>query len=192
MNVNLKILSAFDALDKKLNALTDRVETIKLQKGEKGDKGERGEPGQRGADGRDGINGADGRNGSDGKQGRDGKDGQGGNGVADARIDLDGHLVFILDDGSEIDAGALDTGKAVNYYQMSSGGGGNAGIKYTAVTTTPYYITTEELIDGNNIFGVDAGQDATVFLPTNVSPTKLVTVNNESDTFNLTIDTYVE
>lgn len=195
MNTDLKILSAFDALERKINALDNRFDSLSKQAGPKGDKGERGADGKEGKAGKDGKDGRAGRDGKDGKDGKDGADGKDGVSVVDASIDLDNRLLLILDDGTEIDAGALFVPEAITKIVGLGGGGtstANSGVKYTSVTTTPYYITTAELIDGRNIFGVDAGQNAFIYLPTDIPAEKLVTINNESDIYTLTIDTYVE
>jgi len=73
-------------------AIRDGKDGINGAKGEKGDTGLRG------------LDGASGRDGVDGKNGVDGVDG---NGVMDARIDFDGSLVIVLDNGTEINAGEV-------------------------------------------------------------------------------------
>lgn len=192
MNINVKILSAFDALDKKIKTLADRFDTLSKQAGPKGDKGERGEQGKAGRDGRNGQDGKDGSNGKDGRDGKDGIDGENGVGIADAVIDIDNHLVLTLTDGNEIDAGslALDAVDIGNTYVSNAIK--QELVRYTNISTTPYYISKADLIVGHNVFGVNAGADATVYLPSEVEPTKLIVINNESSTFTLTIDTYVE
>jgi len=161
MNVDLKILSAFDTLDKKIKSLADRFDGLSKQSGPKGDKGERGERGLRGDAGRDGINGVDGKDGIDGKDGRDGKDGQDGNGVADARVDLDGHLVLVLDDDKEIDAGSLDLeGKVTNYYQMGSNSSGTGSL---------YIQDTQPVATGKYLWVDTSGTDITLWVEDGIS-----------------------
>ena len=57
MNINLKILSAFDALDKKLKALSDRFDGLSKEAGPKGDKGSKGDKGEKGPKGDKGADG---------------------------------------------------------------------------------------------------------------------------------------
>lgn len=73
-------------------------------KGDKGDKGDRGLQGTTGPKGEDGFPGAQGANGVDGEDGKDGEDGVS---VTDAYIALDGSLVIVLSDGTEVDVGEV-------------------------------------------------------------------------------------
>lgn len=94
--VALYIGKVLDKYDTRLN----KLELRQLQKGDKGDKGDSGKDGKPGVNGKDGIDGKDGVNGKDGKNGAKGKDGVS---VVDAEIAADGHFVFKLSDGKEID-----------------------------------------------------------------------------------------
>lgn len=62
-------------------------------------KGEDGKAGQNGSDGKDGTNGKDGVDGEDGKDGADGVS------VVNAYINDDMHLILVMSDGTEVDAG---------------------------------------------------------------------------------------
>lgn len=83
---------------------------IQKQEGKQGIPGKQGERGVPGKDGRDG------KDGKDGKNGKDGKDGKQGVGVVDAKVDIDNSLVVTLSDGTEIDAGQIEVGKAEGYH----------------------------------------------------------------------------
>lgn len=62
-------------------------------------------------------------------------------------------------------------------------------VKFTAVTTTSYTVNASDLIVGHNIFGVDAGGDTTVKIPSSVPSTKIIVVNNEMTGNNVTVQT---
>lgn len=173
-STDVKLLAAIEYLEKQIASLTLK----------------HGKDGKDGKNGKDGRNGADGRNGRDGRDGVDGRDGErGADGISvvGANVDFDGRLVLELSNGDELDAGVvvpeLDAEK--NVYVMQ-GGGGSAGVKYTAVTTTTYTVQESDLIEGINIYGVDSGGNTTVFLPANVDPKKIIVVSNEMDTFTVT------
>lgn len=101
-----------------------------------------GPPGKDGKDGKDGVDGATGPQGErgpmgpagpagkDGTDGKDGKDGEDGVSVVDARMDVDNHLVLVLSNGNEIDAGEIhveaEGDVTINKY-MAGGGGGFSG-----------------------------------------------------------------
>lgn len=74
-----KIDDTEETLKKKLGEATDtitqRIENIQLQKGDRGEDGKDGRDGRGGVDGKDGKDGIDGVNGKDGKDGRDGVNG---------------------------------------------------------------------------------------------------------------------
>ena len=104
--MNLALLrSMMTVFENRLQQMEGKVNTVEAMKGDKGDKGEAGIAGPAGPTGKQGRAGAKGK---DGKDGKDGVDGQDGVGVESASIDIDGHLVFTLTDGSTLDAGALD------------------------------------------------------------------------------------
>lgn len=105
-------------LAKEFKKLRDEVKRI-LSRNEKGDKGDKGEPGKDGVDGKDGLPGRDGAPGLpgiDGKDGIDGVDGKDGVSVVDARVDFDGHLVLVLSNGTELDAGAVTSEQMADIY----------------------------------------------------------------------------
>ena len=104
--MNLTLLrSMMTVFENRLQQMEAKVNTVEAMKGDKGDKGEAGIAGPAGPTGKQGRAGAKGK---DGKDGKDGVDGQDGVGVESSSIDLDGHLVFTLTDGSTLDAGSLE------------------------------------------------------------------------------------
>lgn len=110
VSVETKVETLGIALDSKVAELEQSVSSVTKQigpVGPKGDKGDRGPSGIDGKPGRDGLNGSDGKAGADGK---DGIDGINGISVVDASIAADNSLVLTLSDGSEIDAGVIETG----------------------------------------------------------------------------------
>lgn len=99
------------ALNKKIEDLRDNVGKYQGPIGPQGPAGEQGPRGPQGPQGIQGPKGETGDTGMAGKagpRGAEGPRGPRGVGVSDARIDLDGHLVLILDDGTELDAGTLE------------------------------------------------------------------------------------
>ena len=102
---------------------SDEAQKIAYIKGDKGDKGEKGDAGVDGetpyilngtwwigetntgikAEGTDGTNGTNGTNGADGKDGKDGV------GIQNAYINSESHLIIVLTNGTEIDAGKVSS-----------------------------------------------------------------------------------
>ena len=157
--------------------------------GPQGPQGEVGPKGPKGDDGKDGVEGPSGPQGPPGDSGKDGKDGIS---VVDVYRGADNSLVFVLSDESEISVEdpLLGTEKIVNYFGGGSGGGsGNSTppVKYTKVETVEYTIQEDDLIVGHNLYGIDASDNATVFIPDTVDPTKIVVVNNESEIYTVTV-----
>ena len=99
--------------------------------------------------------------------------GEDGVSVVSSYITGAGHLIIILSDGTEVDAGPLAP-----------------GVKYTPITTTEYYIQESELIQGHNMFGVMTSGDTTVYLPNDVPPYKIIIVKNETNDYCVTTTTY--
>lgn len=158
-------------------------------------KGRDGVDGERGSQGNTGPQGPIGPMGPQGPQGERGPMGlKGDTGPAPAHRWNGSKLSFENPDGSwgkEVDLKG-EQGREGGFIGQ---GLGNASIKYTRVTTTPYVIPKSRLVDGINIFGVDAGQNATVYLPKDSSPTKIINVKNESPNYTITIavfEPYVE
>lgn len=107
MDLKVLLLAFDDKYSKTLKLLEDKVSKVKAMKGDTGPVGPKGDIGPKGADGKEGKSGRDGRDGKDGKDGSQGPIGETGVGIEEAQIDLDGHLVFTLSDGNEIDAGDI-------------------------------------------------------------------------------------
>lgn len=101
LSPDVKLLAVFDTLNKKVNSL-------KLKQGERGPQGEKGEQGPTGPKGDKGETGATGSAGEKGPKGEAGERGQDGVSIANVRVDFDNHLVVVLSDGNEIDAGEIN------------------------------------------------------------------------------------
>lgn len=147
MNVDLKLTALYDKLLAEIRA----VETIQGEKGDQGEQGIQGPKGEKGDRGEQGNTGPKGKDGRDGVDGKDGQDGQDGVSVVDAEIDVDNHLVLKLSDGSDVDAGSLESLTAVGqqvYASVSAGGITNADETYTWIdyasgfTSTPTFVET--------------------------------------------------
>lgn len=67
-------------------------------------------------------------------------------------------------------------------------GAQRGGIKYTFVGTTPYNIDLNDVVMGTNIYGIDAGSAAIINVPQTADPTDIIHIQNESATFNVTIN----
>ena len=87
--------SAYDlAIENGFSGTLDEwLDSLVGQKGEKGDKGDKGDAGVAGKDG------------TDGKDGKDGNDGQDGISVVNAYVNDQLHLIMVMSNGTEIDAG---------------------------------------------------------------------------------------
>jgi hypothetical protein len=88
--------------------------------------GQDGKNGKDGRDGKQGPAGSRGPAGRDGVPGRDGVDGDNGTGVASARIDFDGSLVIVLDNGREINVGEVVPFDVAERIKVISNGGGTS------------------------------------------------------------------
>jgi len=110
-DVKLSVVSLF--IGKMIAAIEGRIQELESrqlqrgEKGEKGDKGQQGQPGKQGQPGPKGDRGENGDVGPRGLAGPKGKDGKDGISVIDSEVDIDGHLVLKLSNGSIIDAGEL-------------------------------------------------------------------------------------
>lgn len=89
------------------------LDSLKGQNGEKGETGEQGPQGAQGAQGIQGEPGEPGETGAPGANGLQGLPGLDGVGVADAYVNDDLHLIIVLDNGDEIDAGYVGTDRDV-------------------------------------------------------------------------------
>lgn len=108
----IKLATIVSDIRRQLSELSSKTEQVSKIEGPQGPKGDKGDKGLDGRDGKDGLNG------KDGKDGVDGKDGQDGISVVNLEIAADNHLVVTLSDGTEIDAGLVNTAEAA--YIMSS------------------------------------------------------------------------
>ena len=140
--------------------------------GPKGDKGDRGPKGDTGLSGTQGI--------------------QGPKGDAPKHESKEGWVRFEQPDGSwgrwiKVSG---DTRRPANEWggitSFNTGAAGGAGVKYTQVTTTPYTVLASDLIVGHNIYGILTTEDAIVYLPLDVDPTKIVVISNETTLYNVT------
>lgn len=185
--IDLKLSAIYDKLNTKIEGIS-RIVGPEGPKGPKGDKGDKGERGASGSPGEKGERGPEGPRGLDGKNGLDGQPGVGVEEVYEA---ADGELVFKLSDGNEYSVelpNSLVSDERIT--RIVSTHRAPPPVTYTHVTDTVYYIDQKGLISGHNIFGVDAGADATVYLPLGREPTALIVVNNEMQSFNVTVLTY--
>ena len=124
INPDLKLAAVYDSLESKINAVTKQIGP----KGDTGAQGPQGPQGPQGIPGKDGVPGRDGKDGKDGTDGKDGEAGPEGLGISSVELDIDGHLVCTMTDGSTIDAGSLDelgaaSGTKGSSVVYSSGGG---------------------------------------------------------------------
>ena len=88
--------------------------------------GRDGKDGKDGRDGKQGPAGATGPRGRDGVPGRDGVDGANGTGVSSARIDFDGSLIIVFDDGREVNAGEVVPFDIAERIKVITNGGGTS------------------------------------------------------------------
>jgi len=88
--------------------------------------GRDGKDGKDGRDGKQGQAGTTGPRGRDGVPGRDGVDGANGTGVASARIDFDGSLIIVFDDGREVNAGEVVPFDIAERIKVITNGGGTS------------------------------------------------------------------
>ncbi len=172
-------------------------------RGPSGLPGVDGKDGLSGRDGRDGKDGKDGQKGRDGSPGRDGKDGVGINWrgywkpeeqyyVNDAVNYQGGSYIAIKDNrrdfpnrvnnGWDLLAGAGAPG-------ANGRDGGGVSTQRINVNTTEYTVSSTELIDGYNIFVVDAGGNTTITLPNSVADTQFIVIKNRMDSFTVTVVT---
>jgi hypothetical protein len=88
--------------------------------------GRDGKEGKPGREGKQGPAGAVGPAGATGAPGKDGIDGANGVSVANARIDFDGSLIIMLDDGTEINAGEVVPFDVAEKFSVITNGGGTS------------------------------------------------------------------
>jgi hypothetical protein len=112
---NQQLLQAYKALDAKIAAAhKDPGPQGEIgpvgPKGDKGDIGPQGLPGPAGSDGKDGKDGADGSAGADGVS------------IIDVQLDAANHLIVYASDGSEYNAGHIDTPEVLAEIRHQGGG----------------------------------------------------------------------
>ena len=103
--------------------------------------GQDGKNGKDGRDGKQGPAGSRGPAGRDGVPGRDGVDGDNGTGVASARIDFDGSLVIVLDNGREINVGEVVPFDVAERIKVITNGGGTSQSVLDTLTSLQSQIT---------------------------------------------------
>jgi hypothetical protein len=103
--------------------------------------GQDGKDGKDGRDGKQGPAGSRGPAGRDGVPGRDGVDGDNGTGVASARIDFDGSLVIVLDNGREINVGEVVPFDVAERIKVITNGGGTSQSVLDTLTSLQAQIT---------------------------------------------------
>jgi len=103
--------------------------------------GQDGKNGKDGRDGKQGPAGSTGPAGRDGVPGRDGVDGDNGTGVASARIDFDGSLVIVLDNGREINVGEVVPFDVAERIKVITNGGGTSQSVLDTLTSLQSQIT---------------------------------------------------
>ena len=55
-----------------------------------------------------------------------------------------------------------------------------SSIQYTLVSSTPYTIADDDLLEGTNIFGVNVASATTITLPASPGVGKVIIINDES------------
>lgn len=183
-SIDLKLAALYDKLDAKIAA----VSTVIGPKGPQGPQGLQGPKGDQGPRGPQGPQGEQGLRGSEGPKGAPGDDGVGVQEVYEA---ADGQIVFLLTNGEEysieLPEGLTGKGEVTNYVS-TSGGTTIPPVKFTSITSTPYYIQISDLITGHNLFGVNTGSNATVYLPSFTDSVKLIIINNEMQSYSVTVE----
>lgn len=153
-------------------AIRDGKDGINGAKGEKGDTG---------------LRGLDGANGRDGVDGKDGVDGVDGNGVMDARIDFDGSLVIVLDNGTEINAGEVVPMDVAEKIKIIGNGGGTsqyvldtlASLQASIDSISPTLVITDTFVVGSQaaMIALTAAEKGDVAVRTDINKTFILTAN---------------
>ena len=153
-------------------AIRDGKDGINGAKGEKGDTG---------------LRGLDGANGRDGVDGKDGVDGVDGNGVMDARIDFDGSLVIVLDNGTEINAGEVVPFDIAEKIKIIGNGGGTsqyvldtlASLQASIDSISPTLVITDTFVVGSQaaMIALTAAEKGDVAVRTDINKTFILTAN---------------
>jgi len=180
-SVDLKLAALYDKLDAKIAAVSTVI-------GPQGPQGPLGPQGPQGLQGPRGLQGPQGEQGLRGSEGLKGEPGEDGVGVQEVYEAADGQIVFVLTNGEEYSV-ELPEGKGeVTNYVSTSGGTFISPVKFTSITSSPYYIQISDLITGHNLFGVNTGSNATVYLPSFIDSVKLIIINNEMQSYSVTVE----
>jgi len=146
----------------------------------------RGAPGASGADGIPGAPGEQGPIGHPGLQGIQGPPGIPGipgiQGEPGKDVDIEDLLKRLEKDKRF---------KPTQPFMPNGGGGIPSAIRYTKVENTDtYYVPSNTLINGTNIFGIATNQPTTVYLPKSITSERMICIKDElgvADTHNITI-----
>lgn len=149
------------------------------------------------------LDGKDGKSGSDGRDGRDGRDGIGLTWRGDwspnetyhrndivryqgATYIMTGNTAIAERPSSASTLWSTMTEAAAKAPPQVIGGGPNVGTRYTLVTNTEYTVRGSSLVNGYNIFEVDAGGETTINIPRSIDDSKFIIIKNSMVGFNVT------
>lgn len=149
------------------------------------------------------LDGKDGRSGADGADGKDGRDGLGLTWRGDwspnetyyrndivryqgATYLMTGNTALAERPSNVSTLWATMTEAAAKAPQQVIGGGPNVGTRYTLVTSTEYTVRGSSLVNGYNVFEVDAGGDTTISIPRTIEDSKFIVIKNSMSGFNVT------
>jgi len=145
--------------------------------------GRDGKDGKDGRDGKQGPTGATGPTGRDGVPGRDGVDGANGVGIASARIDFDGSLIIVFDNGREVNAGEVVPLDIAERIKVITNGGGTS--QYVLDTLTSLQNQINAITGGLTYKGTWNASTNTPTLASSVGTTNWYYVVSVSGSTNL-------
>ena len=145
--------------------------------------GRDGKDGKDGRDGKQGPAGATGPRGRDGVPGRDGIDGANGVGIASARIDFDGSLIIVFDNGREVNAGEVVPLDIAERIKVITNGGGTS--QYVLDTLTSLQNQINAITGGLTYKGTWNASTNTPTLASSVGTTNWYYVVSVSGSTNL-------
>ena len=145
--------------------------------------GRDGKDGKDGRDGKQGPTGATGPAGRDGVPGRDGVDGANGVGIASARIDFDGSLIIVFDNGREVNAGEVVPLDIAERIKVITNGGGTS--QYVLDTLTSLQNQINAITGGLTYKGTWNASTNTPTLASSVGTTNWYYVVSVSGSTNL-------